>query len=260
LVVNPIDSEVAVGGSSAGSAAAVAAGFCHFSVATDTGGSVRAPAAYCGVVGFKPTSGAVPLDAGLILSPRLDHVGLLARSAADCLVCLPVLVGTKIPANHRATLTGVTFGLDEAVVSPEMVRFVEALVGRAKTRGGRLVAVRLPRSSDIVAEYRAALDGSAPPGKRLQGLRQAYAALFDLVDVVVSTPVPVPMPTRPQYDADRAGPEFYTRRAASILLNIVGAPGIVLPVRLQRGGLGSVQLSAAPGADFYLLNVAGALE
>lgn len=80
---NPHDREHAAGGSSGGSAAATAAFECFGALGTDTGGSVRIPAALCGVAGLKPRAGAIPLDGIVPLSPLLDSCGPLARSAAD---------------------------------------------------------------------------------------------------------------------------------------------------------------------------------
>ncbi|NIH79619.1 amidase [Amycolatopsis viridis] len=83
------------GGSSSGSAAAVAAGMVPLALGTDTGGSVRVPAALCGVVGLKPTHGALSLHGVLPLAPSLDTVGPLARTAADCRLLWTVLSGTR---------------------------------------------------------------------------------------------------------------------------------------------------------------------
>jgi aspartyl-tRNA(Asn)/glutamyl-tRNA(Gln) amidotransferase subunit A len=81
---NPYRAEHMSGGSSAGSAVAVAAGIVPLAVGTDTGGSVRIPAALCGIVGLRPTQGAVPTDGVFPLSRSLDTVGPMARTAADC--------------------------------------------------------------------------------------------------------------------------------------------------------------------------------
>jgi aspartyl-tRNA(Asn)/glutamyl-tRNA(Gln) amidotransferase subunit A len=80
---NPWNLERTPGGSSSGSAAAVACGMCLGALATQTGGSITRPAAYCGVYSIKPTFGRVSVDAVLPLSPRLDHVGVMANTAAD---------------------------------------------------------------------------------------------------------------------------------------------------------------------------------
>lgn len=95
-VRNPWDLSRIPGGSSGGSAAAVAAGLCYGSIGSDTGGSIRIPAALCGVVGLKPTVGRVSVDGVIPLSPRLDCVGPLARSVHDAALLLePILPRVK---------------------------------------------------------------------------------------------------------------------------------------------------------------------
>jgi 2-dehydropantoate 2-reductase len=90
---NPRDPSRTSGGSSGGSAALVAAGVCDLAIGTDTGGSIRIPAAYCGVVGLKPTAGLVPLDGVFPLSPTCDNAGTLTATAAGAAVLLGVLAG-----------------------------------------------------------------------------------------------------------------------------------------------------------------------
>jgi aspartyl-tRNA(Asn)/glutamyl-tRNA(Gln) amidotransferase subunit A len=93
---NPWDRDRIPGGSSGGSAAAVAAGLCYGSIGTDTGGSIRIPASLCGVVGLKPTFGLVSVEGTVPLSPKLDCVGPLARSVEDAALLLkPILVRGK---------------------------------------------------------------------------------------------------------------------------------------------------------------------
>src|SRR6516225_3493292 len=93
---NPWDLSRIPGGSSGGSAAAVAAGLCYGSIGTDTGGSIRIPASLCGVVGFKPGLGRVSPEDVIALSPTLDFVGPLARSVEDAALLLePILIRGK---------------------------------------------------------------------------------------------------------------------------------------------------------------------
>jgi aspartyl-tRNA(Asn)/glutamyl-tRNA(Gln) amidotransferase subunit A len=93
---NPWDLARIPGGSSGGSAAAVAAGLCYGSIGTDTGGSIRIPASLCGVVGLKPGTGRVSVEGVVPLSPRLDFVGPLARTAVDAALLLdPMFVRSK---------------------------------------------------------------------------------------------------------------------------------------------------------------------
>ncbi|MDI3270349.1 MAG: amidase [Bacillota bacterium] len=80
---NPWNPSHSTGGSTTGGAAAVAAGLGYVAIGTDTGGSIRLPASYCGLVGLKPTYGVLPTEGMTFLSPSLDHIGFLTRSAAD---------------------------------------------------------------------------------------------------------------------------------------------------------------------------------
>jgi Asp-tRNA(Asn)/Glu-tRNA(Gln) amidotransferase A subunit family amidase/ketopantoate reductase len=98
---NPRDPSRTSGGSSGGSAALVAAGVCDLALGTDTGGSIRIPAAYCGVVGLKPTYGLLPLDGVFPLSPRCDHAGTLTATVSGAAALLAALAD---PASNPARL------------------------------------------------------------------------------------------------------------------------------------------------------------
>ena len=95
---NPRDPSRTSGGSSGGSAALVAAGVCDLALGTDTGGSIRIPAAYCGVVGLKPTYGLLPLDGVFPLSPSCDHAGTLTATVAGAADLLAALAGAASPS------------------------------------------------------------------------------------------------------------------------------------------------------------------
>lgn len=90
---NPVKLDLIPGGSSSGSAAAVAAGFCDMALGSDTGGSIRNPASYCGVVGVKPTYGLVSRYGLIDLSMSLDQIGVFARNVKDALLLLNVIKG-----------------------------------------------------------------------------------------------------------------------------------------------------------------------
>lgn len=92
-VHNPLDTDRIAGGSSGGSAAAVATGMCFAAIGTDTGGSVREPAAFCGIVGLKPTYGRVSVRGVFPLSASLDHVGPLCRDVRDTALLLQAIAG-----------------------------------------------------------------------------------------------------------------------------------------------------------------------
>jgi len=113
-VVNPLAPDRIPGGSSGGSAAAVAAGIVRCAVGTDTAGSIRIPAACCGIVGFKPSYDALPCAGVMDLAPSLDHVGPLGRSVDDCaalfaaMLALPAMPDWTLPSMSGLTVARLT--------------------------------------------------------------------------------------------------------------------------------------------------------
>jgi len=138
---NPRDPSKTSGGSSGGSAALVAAGVCDLAIGSDTGGSIRIPAAYCGIVGMKPTYGLVPLDGVFLLSPSCDHAGTLTATVAGAAALLPV-IGQCAPT----------------AASPSGPRAGSTVRGRSRTSVGVLRA-QLDDPS-VTAEVHAAVQGS----------------------------------------------------------------------------------------------------
>ncbi|CAO3357941.1 amidase [Azospirillum melinis] len=147
-VLNPLDARFAVGGSSSGSAAAVAAGIVPFALGTDTGGSVRIPAALCGVLGFKPTAGAVG-DPGIApLSPSQDVIGIIARDPALLRAVFAVL-RDPIPLERRDPGAGpLRVGLPaewlRSGVDPEVATVIQSVLRRMTEGGAVAVEVALP--------------------------------------------------------------------------------------------------------------------
>jgi len=149
-VRNPWDLERIPGGSSGGSAAAVAAGLIPLATGTDTGGSVRIPASFCGVVGLKPTYERVSRRGVMPLGLTFDHVGLLARTARD------VALGFGIIAKHssgymppgHADLRGMRIGVPENFfvdrIAPEVMLSFRAAVQTAAALGAHVTEMRLP--------------------------------------------------------------------------------------------------------------------
>jgi aspartyl-tRNA(Asn)/glutamyl-tRNA(Gln) amidotransferase subunit A len=145
--VNPWDPERIAGGSSGGSAAAVAAGLVDLAVGSDTAGSIRIPAACCGVVGVKPTYGAVPTGGVVPLSWSCDHVGPIAAGVAEAGLLLEVLTGR--PAGAGATRPawlrlGRLVGEELALVDPAVTEVVDRFCGELEGGGARIDEVELP--------------------------------------------------------------------------------------------------------------------
>jgi aspartyl-tRNA(Asn)/glutamyl-tRNA(Gln) amidotransferase subunit A len=162
-VRNPWDTRRVAGGSSGGTGAAVAAGLCVGGLGSDTGGSIRIPASFCGTVGLKPSYGRVSRAGALPLSWSLDHVGPLARSVADCAILLEAIAGPDprdpsaadrpVP-NYVSQLTGEVAGLVLGVpsqhffemVEPDVVERVRAAIGVLEGLGARLEEVPVPHA------------------------------------------------------------------------------------------------------------------
>jgi aspartyl-tRNA(Asn)/glutamyl-tRNA(Gln) amidotransferase subunit A len=140
-VHNPWDADRIAGGSSGGSAAAVATGMCFGAIGTDTGGSVREPAAFCGIVGLKPTYGRVSTRGVFPLSPSLDHVGPLCRNVVDTALLLQAIAGYD-----KLDTTSVDWPVDS---------YAEAFITKTKPRIG---VVRRPFFDDLDPEIENAMD------------------------------------------------------------------------------------------------------
>lgn len=147
-VVNPRHPEHSPGGSSGGSAAAVAAGIVPLAIGTDTAGSIRIPAACCGVVGFKPSFDAIPRDGVQSLGTTLDHLGPIAANVADAALMFAVMAG--LPANlaRGTSLAGVRIGVPERhffdPLADDVEGAVRAALERMRADGAELVPVELP--------------------------------------------------------------------------------------------------------------------
>lgn len=128
---NPRDPSRTSGGSSGGSAALVAAGVCALAIGTDTGGSIRIPAAYCGVVGLKPTAGLIPLDGVFPLSPTCDNAGTLTATAAEAAALLGVLAGQARHSRAGRPARPVVQVLAAQLADPSVTSEVRAAVTAA---------------------------------------------------------------------------------------------------------------------------------
>lgn len=291
--MNPYDQTKTAGGSSSGSAALVGAKACRIALGTDTGGSIRIPAHYCGVVGFKPSHGALSLEGVLPLSPTLDHVGFLA-DGVDITenVFAALTAGTpKRPATRlRVGVSPVHFaspvltddvrdGLGKAlgVLTPHVdlvevdVSALEALRDtfgpivmfeawqthrdRVETKAESLgpETLRLFQAGATVTEA-----SYQEALARRASLLPAVDALYREIDVLLTPSTPYVAPsTTPPMDSPEGDIESYF----SSLSNLAGTPSIVLPIGLNANGLPmGIEASAAKGDDLALLACARLLE
>jgi Asp-tRNA(Asn)/Glu-tRNA(Gln) amidotransferase A subunit family amidase len=151
---NPHDPARITGGSSSGSAAAVAAGYVPLGLGTDTGCSVRTPAALCGVVGLKPASGRLPMDGVFPLSETCDHVGLLGADAYAVSVGFEALTTTEPePPKTEITVGRPTDGYWRAA-DPAITDAVDRAGDRLSNAGIRVVEVSMPGIDELAATYR----------------------------------------------------------------------------------------------------------
>ncbi|MFN2615818.1 MAG: Asp-tRNA(Asn)/Glu-tRNA(Gln) amidotransferase subunit GatA [Thermoleophilaceae bacterium] len=167
-VQNPWDRRRVPGGSSGGSAAAVAAGLAPWAIGTDTGGSIRQPAALCGIVGLKPTYGAVSRYGMIAFASSLDQAGPLARDVTDASLLFRHMVGrdacdstsldfpeeVALPSAER--LEGLRFGvwgLDEEGLAPEVAAVCRESLGLIEELGGAVQEVDLPHARHGISAY-----------------------------------------------------------------------------------------------------------
>jgi aspartyl-tRNA(Asn)/glutamyl-tRNA(Gln) amidotransferase subunit A len=282
-VPNPRHPGRLAGGSSGGSAAAIAAGEVELALGTDSGGSIRIPAAWCGIVGFKPTYGLVPADGCFPLAPSYDHVGPMAATVEGCAELMAALVPGFEPAAFESLEeleVGVAW-LGEA--DPFVATRVEAAAALFPRR--RPLDFPLPDRAENalfmreVADVHRGLypehadeygegvrwklelcfevtDAEVAAAERLRAeYRERCALLLGGLDLLVTPTIPL---VAPPADADER-----ELRGRGIRLtypfDCLGWPALALPCGAAEDGLpASVQLVGPPGADARVL-AAGAL-
>jgi Asp-tRNA(Asn)/Glu-tRNA(Gln) amidotransferase A subunit family amidase len=141
---NPHDATRTPGGSSSGSAAAVAAGHVPFALGTQTIGSVTRPAAYCGIVGYKPTYGSIPGNGVNPLAPSLDHVGILAASAEIAALVAGVFITSTLQARVGRPRIGFAPGQFAERFPPRVGAALETCVSRLSAAGATIEEIELP--------------------------------------------------------------------------------------------------------------------
>jgi Asp-tRNA(Asn)/Glu-tRNA(Gln) amidotransferase A subunit family amidase len=255
---NPLAPDCVPGGSSSGSAIAVAEGSAHLALGTDTGGSCRIPAAFCGVVGFKPTFGSYPVERVLPLAPSLDCVGLLAREARFVAAAHGVLAGAESVAvlPQRIGYSAAQAELADPLVGARL----EELLRELSALGSLVREVPWPHGEDVfesgtaifLAEAAASFGHLLPDAASLLGedlrarleagleitavqyidalgqrsvlRRRALAALCE-VECVLGPTVGI-LPPELTDDVHQRTPEIV---ANTRLANITGLPAISLP-------------------------------
>ncbi len=152
---NPRDRKRVPGGSSAGAPVAVADGMCDIAIGTDTGGSVRIPAALCGLVGFKPSRQRVPTDGAFPLSKTLDSIGPICKSVEDCAKADAIMAGERFVPLEPIALAGLRFGIAEGLPLDRLDETVSAAFATAiKRLGGAGVHIThetIPLFDEMVA-------------------------------------------------------------------------------------------------------------
>ena len=167
-VRNPWDRERVPGGSSGGSAAAVAAGNAPWAIGTDTGGSIRQPAALCGIVGLKPTYGAVSRYGMIAFASSLDQCGPLTRDVTDSALLFRHMIGrdkcdstsldypSEVTLPSAESLSGVRFGvwgLEEEGVEPGVVEACRQAIAKIEELGGAVEEIQLPHAGYGLSAY-----------------------------------------------------------------------------------------------------------
>jgi aspartyl-tRNA(Asn)/glutamyl-tRNA(Gln) amidotransferase subunit A len=154
---NPADRARVPGGSSSGAAVAVADGMCEIAIGSDTGGSTRAPAALCGIVGYKPSKQRVPTDGAFPLSYTLDSIGPLAHTVSDCSAADAVMAGEEFRRLEPAPLAGLRLGMPQPLLrdldDTVAARFSAASVALGKS-DARLSDEQLTLLDDMAAAIR----------------------------------------------------------------------------------------------------------
>lgn len=298
-VRNPVNREFIAGGSSGGSAAAVATGMCYAAIGTDTAGSVREPAALCGIVGLKPSYGLVSTEGIIPLSSSLDHAGPLTRTVGDAAIVLDALTANshRYHRNLREEVRNFVIGVPRAFFYEDLDRDVAATVEDAIRRLDACgfvvsdveVRVDTDRTLQVAEAYeihremaakspqlyhpetlRRILSGKdiTPDQHRaavneLAHIRPEVALWFHGVDVLVTPTTPIPAPKL----ADLQANHDQLRPAELLLLrntrpgNVWGLPAISVPCGFTSGGLPiGLQLIGPPNGEIKLLQAASAVE
>jgi Asp-tRNA(Asn)/Glu-tRNA(Gln) amidotransferase A subunit family amidase len=296
-VVNPLDDRLTAGGSSGGSAAAVAAGLADIALGTDTAGSVRVPAACCGLYGFKPRFGRIDTSGITPLSASFDHVGLIA-ARLDVLTraaCVLLGEGESQPPARPLVVAHDPARLQDA--TGEIAETVRAVLACLRERGHEVVEVALPPADELVyahgaivcAEARAVWASHWPQDADRLGdtarrslayaqsispeeveaawrviavARKTIERTLDGVDAIVGPTLIIPPPAVGTRRARIGQTEVGIVRALmseTCTYNVSGHPAVAMPTARRIGRI-PVSIQIAGRDDMQLLRVAALIE
>jgi aspartyl-tRNA(Asn)/glutamyl-tRNA(Gln) amidotransferase subunit A len=291
-VLSPWDFEAISGGSSSGSAALVAAGCVFAALGSDTGGSVRIPAACCGVTSLKPTFGAIPTDGAMPLAPSLDTVGLFARSARDLMLIWPVVSGREAAPARARTAVRLRDFFDQCV--PPVGAACDAAVDAVAKLGVTIAGANgFPDEADrhtltIMQAEAARAHGDLPDDldpslrKRMakglevsdatlaeslaarDRLREEFLRVFGDADVALAPVMPVGVPDATETDptSSRFSPRtLYGLSRFTRFVNFLGLPAMSIPAGFDdRGRPVGLQIIGRPRRDVQLLALAASFQ
>ena len=295
-VHNPWNHDHTTGGSSAGSAAALAARYVPIAIGTDTGGSIRIPASYCGVVGLKPTLGRLSNTGLLGLAPTLDTPGPMARSARDAALLLSVMSGSQPEPTSAIERVGVPRRWFFDVLDDDVRTAVDAAIEMLAASGTSVVEVDVPHAehgatlSWLITMYEAAVTyrdaprdllspsfvGRLEVGERISAaqyraaldarskLTAAVSTVFDHCEALVlpstvSTAPPLDDIERQVAGVEANWPDVLARTFA--IWNVTVLPAVSVPIALDRSSLPiGLQLVGPAHSDERLLALAARIE
>ncbi len=277
FVLNPRDTTRMAGGSSGGSATLVAGGFLPMATGTDTGGSIRIPASFCGIVGLKPTYGWVSRHGVLPLSFSLDHVGPLASCVEDCALAMDAMAAGPFNLPVASDMKGVRIGVPINFyfdrVDNEVAAAVKKSVSEMERLGASVSEVRICDPNEInatarvvqLSETAALYQHYSDPklfgedvwaliqqgkmisaheyvnGQRIRTLfRREFDALWRNIDVLATPTTPITAPLIEDATVQIGSEREDTRMAATRLvraINFLGEPALSLPCGKTTAGL-----------------------
>ena len=298
-VKNPWDIERTTGGSSSGSAAAVATGMCVASFGTDTAGSIRCPSALCGIVGLRPSAGTLSAEGMIPLARSFDTAGPMALTVQDAALLLGALAGPPISASLGEGVSALRVGIPQKDFYDDLEPDVESCMNEALAVVTRLVTkvcdfpFEVARRRTVfdaeIYEYHEEMATKRPElydphtlvrvrncagisatdyiraRRELKAQRQAAESVFEQVDVVITPTTPTAAPRLAEL-LPLQEPELRNFETRYLLRNtlpfsILYWPSVSVPCGFTRERLPvGMQISASPGADLIALRLAYAYE